>query len=117
MAPEECGLVKDWVRQGQMTYGQIHTLPHLLGQWQDTKVCDPQSPVGAGPHVTWTAVEMPPSMPSQVSMLPFVLYPNPPKQTKQPSGLLVSTFLGPSGQGEKSARPLRHLWAAGDPVL
>lgn len=49
MASEEYGLVKDWVRQGQMTYGQIHSLPHLLGQWQDTKVFDPQSPVGAGP--------------------------------------------------------------------
>lgn len=30
-----------------MTYGQIHTLLHLLGQWQDTNIFDPQRLCGS----------------------------------------------------------------------
>lgn len=100
MVPEECGLVKHWVRWGQMTYGQIHTLPHLLGQWQDTTFLTLRVSVGVGLHVTWTLVEI------LASLVPASFYPVPkPSQmnraTERPCGLSFSAILGHPGRGQQ----------------
>lgn len=114
MAFEQCGLLKGWVMQGQMSYVQIHSIPFLLGQWEGTKVFDPQRPMGAGfsccpdigGNAGWHAHAD--VCASFCTVLPA------PQQTKQqnPKGQInshknnppqLSTILGHPGLGEAAA--------------
>lgn len=92
-----------------MTYGQIHTLPHLLGQWQDTNVFDPQCLRGSWPPCD---LDIGGNTGQPGVYASFCPVSKPSKQTEQPnalSGLLFPTILGHPGQGEEWAGAAQAL--------